>query len=261
MTSELLDRVRDTVDPRIDARRRAVHAERRRRQRRIAVALAVAVGSVAALWGASRSAVADVDHVEVVGVVNLRPDEVVEASGVANGDPLLDIDPGSVAASVESIPWVAKAQVVRNWREGRVTIEVLERAPVAVVDHGGSFSVLDVGGKVLGVSSRHPSRQLPTITGLEPGEPGSTLAEAVPAVDVAVGLSEAVRTHVSEIVMVDGAPELILQPQGSVRLCDASDLDVKVRTVGTVLAEVDLTDLAVIDVCVPDTAVLTRESA
>lgn len=257
--SDLLDRVSERVDPRIDARRRAVHAERRRRQRRTAVALAVVTGLVAAVWGASRSSVADVDHVEVVGVVNLRPDEVTAAAGVSIGDPLLDIDTGAVARSVESIPWVAKAQVVRSWRDGRVTIEVLERAPVAVVDHGGSFSVLDVGAKVLGTSSRHPSDRLPTITGVAPVEPGETLEDAVAAVDVAVALPEALRSHVASIAVVDGSPELALEPQGSVRLCDASDIDVKVQTVATVLAEVDLTDLAVIDVCVPDTAVLTRE--
>jgi cell division protein FtsQ len=263
------------VDPRIEARRREVHAEHRARRWRLGGAVAALAVLAAGLWGLSRSPVADVDHVDVVGNDHVGAEEVVAAAELSAGDPLLEIDPAAAAARVGGQPWVARAQVARHWRDGRVVVEVLERTPVAILEHPGAWALVDASGRVLAATPRDPDHDvapelalpgavgLVRIQGLEPAEPGTVLAapDAGPAIEVAAALTPGVADHVAAVRVVEGRPELALAPQGWVRLCDASSLDVKLRTLATVLAEVDLTALASVDVCVPDTAVLTREGA
>lgn len=263
------------VDPRIEARRLAVDAGRRRRRWRAVLAVAAVVALGAALWGLSRSPVADVDHVEVRGVQHASVEEVVAATGIAAGDPLLDLDPGALASSVEALPWVAQAQVSRHWRDGRVVVEVLERTPVAVVDHPTAWALVDAGGHVLALAPRPEgdagapeavlpaAAGLPRVQGVEPVPAGAALAteQAGPALEVAAALTPGVAEALGAVRVVEGRPELVLADGGTVRLCDTSDLDVKLRTLATALAEIDLTGLATIDVCLADTAVLTREGS
>src|SRR5687768_9465586 len=120
------------IDPRIRARRIEVQrTEGRRRLRRLAW-LSAAVVLLVGAWGLTRTTLLDVDRVVVVGAAHSDGDAVVAATGVRQGDPLLDVDAGQVRHAVERLPWVATATVSRSW-PGTVHVRLRERTAVAVV--------------------------------------------------------------------------------------------------------------------------------
>ena len=111
----------------------------------------VTIGLVlAALWFLSRTALFDVDHIRVTGTTRLQADDVVAASGVHTGEPLLQVDTGAVARAVEREPWILTAKVTRSVN-GVVAIAVTERTPVAtVLGPDGVALWVDGSGRVLG---------------------------------------------------------------------------------------------------------------
>lgn len=285
------DRPRVAVDPRIAQRRRQVSADNRRRWLRRSAVVAAVVVVAAGLVALTRTSLLDVDEIQVHGTVRTTEDAVVAASGLTVGQPILELDEGAAAAGVAALPWVADVEVDRAWRSGEVVITVTERSAAAVVATPTTWSLLDATGRVLATVDRPPAPPappageapdeatqaamaahedpaavlpeaagLPVVVGPEPGPPGTVLAEgAGPLLDVAAHITPGVATRVAA-VRAEG-PEVVLdlRPQGLVALGPPEELDVKLRTVTTVLAEADLTCLAVIDVRVADTAVLTRE--
>jgi hypothetical protein len=56
----------------------------------------------------------------------------------------------------------------------------------------------------------------------------------------------------------DGSLQLKLRPQGIVDLCQPDRLADKLRSLTTVLAQVDDTGVATISVCVPESPTVTR---
>jgi cell division septal protein FtsQ len=69
------------------------------------------------------------------------------SSGIVTGQKLARVEPRAVAARFEKLDWVAKAKVSRNWINGKVSINLSERTPVAiynnvVIDSTGSSFVL-----------------------------------------------------------------------------------------------------------------------
>lgn len=69
------------------------------------------------------------------------------SSGISQGEKLARIEPRVIAAKFEILDWVADAKVSRNWINGKVGIEIIERTPVAifnniVIDSNGNSFVL-----------------------------------------------------------------------------------------------------------------------
>jgi cell division septal protein FtsQ len=91
------------VDPRIQARRDEVERAGHRRRRRWRFAILGALALVAAAWFVTRTALLDVDRLEVEGASHLDPEAVRTASGVVVGDPLLDVDEGDVRARLQEL--------------------------------------------------------------------------------------------------------------------------------------------------------------
>jgi len=124
--------------------------------------------------------------------------------------------------------------------------------------------VVDQEGRVLefappGAALLHGG-DLVVIEGLPTAPAGATLGpEAHAPLAVAAALTPGVRTRVEVVRAAGDEVELQLRPDGRVELGTTDDLQEKVQTLQSVLAEVDLSCLAVIDVRVPDTGVLTRE--
>jgi hypothetical protein len=86
----------------------------------------------------------------------------------------------------------------------------------------------------------------------------------VAALSVAVALPSDVRARITGVAPADGASgevELTLSPEGRVKLGPPEDLDRKFEAIRAVLAQVDVHNLAVLDVRRPDSPVLTRRDA
>jgi cell division septal protein FtsQ len=64
-------------------------------------------------------------------------------SGILPGQKLARVEPRAVAAQIEKLDWVEKAKVTRNWINGKVSIELTERTPVAIYNN----TVIDSTGK------------------------------------------------------------------------------------------------------------------
>jgi len=252
-------------DPRIAERRRQVEGERRRRLRRRAVGVLVVASLLGAGWALVQSPLLDTEAVVPAGVTDpARAAAVLEASGVRVGDPLAFVDGGEVARRVSALPWVESASVSRSWAGGTVEVRVTAREPVAVISApDGQWLLVDVTGQVIGTSPN--AAGVPVIGGVAAVPPGEQLGPVDQSlVGVAAALTPGLASRVAEVRPgPGGAAELRLADGGVVVLGQpgdlvGDDLGVRLRTVRTVLATVDLGCVERIDVRVPDTAVLTR---
>ena len=251
------------MDPRFRRRRvEVLRQEGRRRLRVLGGVTVVVVLAAAGSWLATDSPLLDLDRVVVEGAVQTTPTEVRFASGLRLGQALLDVDEGAATRSVEALPWVRFAVVSRRW-PGEVRIRLVEREPVAVAPAGGgAVALIDGEGRVLEWIDVAPPG-LPVLAGLPPAGPaGSTLgADGVATLAVAVALPAELRARTVGVAPAPGGGgevEMSLSPEGMVRLGPPEDLDRKFTAIRAVLAQVDLQNLAVLDVRRPESPVLTR---
>jgi cell division protein FtsQ len=171
------------IEPRILERREEVARQRVRKRLRVAgIGGAVVVVMVGA-WATLHSPVLAARHVTVIGAIHTGVGPVEAAVGLT-GQPLVDVNPGLVAARVEALPWVAHATVTKHWPDG-ISVTVVERVPAAVVDSGHGAVLVDRTGHVLGPAPA-ASPGTPVLTApVTPGPPGSVLgAGAGPGLSV-----------------------------------------------------------------------------
>jgi len=248
------------IDPRIRARRIAVQRGmgRKRLQRLVDVGLLLAVA--AGFFVALRTPLLDVNAIEVSGNDHTSRDDVVAAAGIGKGDQLIDLDLHAAGQAVAALPWVQEAELHRGI-DGAVTVDVTERVPVAVVGQGESALLVDTDGRALGPAFGDPSAgALVAIDGVGDGlEPGEFLGSgADDALAVATRLAGVVDLGI-RLRVEDGHLSGVVDPGISVAFGDASQLEAKVRSLRTVLDQVDLTCAATIDLRTPGNPVLTRE--
>jgi len=250
------------VDPRMRSRRIGVRRDAgRRRLRRVTVALSI-VALVMAAAVATRTPLLDVDHVTVRGTDRTSVEDVRRAAGVDRGEPLLGVDAGAVARRVERLPWVASARVERAW-PSTLEVQVTERVPVAVVQvTEARAAVVDAEGWVVSIEARQadapagPAEPL-VLTGIagRVAEGERLDDDARAALAVAAAVAERMPGEVSSVsteldaTLVDG---------GAIRFGSDEDLAAKVTAAKTVLSDVDLACLELLDVRVPGSPALTR---
>lgn len=235
--------------PRIRARRIEVRRHEGRRRLRRVVALLAVVVVVGGAAGSTRTPLLDVDRVSVVGASRSGTAAVVEAAGVALGDPMSDVDSGAVAARVEALPWVERASVQRLW-PATLRIRVAERRPMAQVAARDGVLLTDGTGRLLAARPR-PVPGLVAIEGLEPGEPGDRLPAARPALEVITALPSDLAGEVTAARLVPGGLELVLARGIAVRFGLATAIDEKLAALAALLEGADLSAVAIIDVRVP----------
>lgn len=262
-STPLLERPEEVlVDPRFEARRAAVAEEgTRRRRHRLALLLTVVAGLLG-LFGISRSPLVDVDGITVLGYRSASREEIVAASGLVGGEQLAEVDTFTVARRVEAlVPWVARATVTRSW-PSTVRIAVVERRAVAQVQGAeGPWYLLDMDGRLL-VRQQDARPDLTTVEGTVPdAHAGGFLNERVAAsMGVLAQMSPALATHMKGVRFVqDGELELMLRPSGSVAFGAVDQVPTKLLATEAVLARVDQTCLAAIDVRVAKRPLVLRD--
>ena len=92
---------------------------------------------------------------------------------------LLAIDPDQIRSLLESHPWVARAEVIRNW-PNRLLINLKEKNPVALLNRGTGLFYLDSRGRIIAAARPSQELDLPVITGLENYPFDSTQAAQIP---------------------------------------------------------------------------------
>lgn len=258
------DRDGDDPDPdasvmhdRMRARRIAVRREEGlRRLRRLAWVL----GAVTALVVGAATAQTpffDVDRIEVRGSEHVGVETLRWASGVHTGDALLTMDEHGAEEAIEALPWVAEADVRREW-PNTVRISVTERSPAALVAgaSGTPRATVDADGRVLQIGGPLPA-DLVTVTDLpvelHEGEPLPEVGRD--ALDLALTASARLPGAVRSV-----SPDLEaeLAAGGVARFGSLDRLDEKLQSLATVLARVDMRCADVLDVKVPGSATVSR---
>lgn len=256
MTGAAGARSRVAVDPRMRLRRIAVRrGQGRRRLRRVTTVLGAVAILVAGL-AATQTELLDVDRVRVDGVSRTDAADVRRVSEIDHGDSMVGVDPDRAAARIEGLPWIAQATVARRW-PGTIEIGVTEREPLATVEVvEGRVAVVDEEGRVLEVTSQPPAG-LPEVTGVR-----GRIAEGDelgPGARDALMILRALRERLSGVVTsVSSDLDAVLAAGGEIRFGSTDDLDDKIVAVDTVLADVDISCLEVLDVRVPGSPALTR---
>ncbi len=247
------------VDPRMRARRVAViRAEGRRRLRVLAVALGV-VALAAAAWGISRTPLLDVDRIAVTGIDPANRAEVLNASNVTVGVPMLFLDVDDARRSITSLPWVRSAQVWRDW-PATVRITVEPRVPVAVVPAPeGRTALVDAYGYVIEWGSE--SAGVTHVSVPFSGQLGDIHTAAEGPLAVVAALPADLRAWVSTVtVEADrGNIGLALVGGAAAVLGEPVLIDDKISALRAVLATADLECVTIIDVTTPDIAAVTRQ--
>lgn len=248
------------IDPRIRQRRESV--ERSRTQKRLLwVAGAVGVAALVALGVfLLHTALFGAKVVKVTGShPNTTEAAIVQAAGLDHHPPLISVDPAAVAARVESLPFIASAQVSRHWPDG-VTIHVTERVPVTTMATATTgWATLDGAGRTMAVAPTRPTG-LPALVvhapsgAVVPAAPvGGTVARAAdPGLTVARTLPPAFAAQVETVtVAADGTVSLALNSHLAVLLGTTSDLTAKYEDVAAIIAHAPLRGAHTIDVTVP----------
>ena len=157
--------------------------------------LTLLVGAVvlaAATYVLGYSSLFTVSAVDVVGSKNqINP-------GISIGQKLARVEPRAIAAKFENLDWVESANVSRNWINGKVTIELTERTPVAIFNN----QVIDSTGKSFALRSE-PSSPLVQIQ-------ASDLEAAVSAVSFFTSLPEELKSALT-VVKVRSTGALVLE--------------------------------------------------
>jgi cell division protein FtsQ len=137
----------------------------------------IVVGIVVAVVGGGialyRSPLFAIKTVDIQGAKRLTPTAVRALAGVPEGATLLRYPKKEILARIEADPWVESVTVTRDF-PSTLRIRITERTPVALVDTGDVFWVVDASGMVLGEQSFEETTTLVVIRdvqGLDP-KPG-----------------------------------------------------------------------------------------
>ena len=225
--------------------------------RRRALQLSLAVFAVAVVvWTLLAGPLLAVRHVQVDGVVTLTADQVRRAAGVADGTPLLRVDVDAARARVARLPQVASVQVTRGW-PGTVVVTLVERRPVAVIDRGGTRTLIDKEGVLFDTITGDPPRGVVPldVPNLRPGDP--TTRAALAALAAIPQNLRAEITHAS--ATSDQDVRLVLADGTSVLWGDASGSERKAAVLASLVGQIKsgaLDPAKTIDVSAPTAVVL-----
>jgi cell division protein FtsQ len=247
------------VHPRMRSRRIAVRRSAgRRRLRRVLLALGAVTGLVG-LYALAWTPLLDVDEVRVRGGERMSPQVIAAASGIAPGDPMIQVDTGAGERRIEELAWVREVRVQRVW-PGTVRIEVKERSPVAVVQvTKSSAALVDGTGRVLTIGQDVASSDLAVLTGVD-GRVAEGERLPAKARDAATVLGALVERLPGQVAAMSTDLEATLADGGVVRFGTADDLEDKLVATETMLSDVSLACLQVLDVRVPGNPTLTRHA-
>lgn len=248
--------------PRIRARRIEVRRDEGRRRRRRLLGVMAALGFACGVAALVRSPALDVDHITVAGADNTGSAAILRAAAIDRGEPMIEVNGGTVARRLRALPWVREASVRRGW-PGTVRIRIVERDAVAQVLAGSrGWAAVDSDGRVLR-TFRVPRSDLVPIEGTSAGEPGTSLGVASrPAVGLAALLPPDLAAVVATISTRSGG-ELAMHLKVDnirVRVGPPTELEAKVQALAALLGGAQRTPtIKTIDVTVPSASVLTRE--
>ena len=165
------------------------------------------------------------------------------SSGIVKGQKLARVEPRAVAAQIEKIDWVSNATVTRNWINGKVSIELIERTPVAIFND----TVIDSTGKSF-VLRESPSEKLVQIQ-------AGDLAAAIKAVNFFTTLPSDLKSTLTVVkVRSSGALVLVVDNAGKkleIRWGNDGENELKLKVYKALIALPENAEIKRVDVSAP----------
>jgi cell division protein FtsQ len=165
------------------------------------------------------------------------------SSDISKGEKLARIEPRAIAAKFETLDWVAQAKVSRNWINGKVSIEITERTPVAIFKN----IVFDSNGNSFAIRGT-PSSPLVQIQ-------ASDLVAAKKAVTFFTSLPVELKSALT-VVKVRSTGSLVLEVNNAgknleIRWGDDSDNELKLKVYKALIALPENASIQRVDVSAP----------
>jgi cell division protein FtsQ len=104
------------------------------------------------------------DQVQVQGAPEMARADILRATGLQKGAPIVGVGLDGLRKRIEAVGWVKSARVVRLLPDTLV-IAVVPRQPLAVWQHLGATRVVDAEGQVIGEADPGRFADLPLVVG------------------------------------------------------------------------------------------------
>ena len=114
----------------------------------------------------SHSVFFQITAIKIEGNRMTSKEQIAALSRVDIHSNLLAINISEVKALLESHPWIAGADVIRDW-PNRLVITVMEKKPVALLSRDSGLFYLDNKGMIIAAAGPSQELDFPVITGLE----------------------------------------------------------------------------------------------
>jgi cell division protein FtsQ len=114
----------------------------------------------------SHSVFFQITAIKIEGNRMTSKEQIAALSRVDIHSNLLAINTSEVKALLESHPWIAGADVIRDW-PNRLVITVMEKKPVALLSRDSGLFYLDNKGMIIAAAGPSQELDFPVITGLE----------------------------------------------------------------------------------------------
>ena len=174
--------------------RKVVRAGLRRPILLLACSLALVAGAFG-IWrggyigAAFTGAEAGVDHmfaargfavraITISGQERTAPDSIYRAIAVQPGDPMLAVHPRAVRARLLDLPWIADAEVRRQFPDS-ISVHLIEKRPFALWRSGNSLWVIERSGAVITTTDRDAFAHLPLLLGEGAPDAAAPLLDAL----------------------------------------------------------------------------------
>ena len=248
------------VDERLERRREDVVSDNRRRRRRRVGTLVGLVLVGAGVVGAAYSPLLDVDDISIVGSDQLDLDGLAARTGVRIGDPILFVDPASVAAELRDDPRFVRVVVQRRFPDS-ISVRLTDRRAIAVVVGPTRGVVVGEGGVIIAVATGDEFLQHVEVTEDPPVKVGSRLSPPLAAaVDVMGSMSFEIAVQIQKMsITAEGELVFDLGEKRTVLFGTVEDAERKLLATKTMLGpQIDLRGVCQLDVRVPTAPTMRR---
>ncbi len=194
---------RAPIDSKRVARENRLARQRRATRIRVAAVIILVATVLVSSIALYRSTAFTIERIDVVGAARLTDDQVRALVALPEGSTLLRYPRAEIEERLVASPWIAEAQVSRDFPDG-LRVRVVEREPVVLVDVGDAlFWLVDREGTVLEQRTPDATDTMVIVRDLVEFEPiegeVATSAALLNALKVLAGLSADLRGDVRAI--------------------------------------------------------------
>ncbi|GFK19440.1 cell division protein FtsQ [Corynebacterium glutamicum] len=140
-----------------------------------------------------------VGNIEVTGATRTDPDQVLEVSGIVEGENLFRVDATAAGQNIVELPWV-KSVTVNRALPSTITVELTEREPAVFIKRADGDHVIDTEGKEIIIGT--PPVGTVEVSGADEGN-----SEVLPAVIAVINAIKAQDEQMTESIQVVEAPD------------------------------------------------------